>query len=192
MLMTLALLASSLPAFAGDNDLHPQVAASAQGTHVVNKAWEVRGSGHFFWAPGPEEDVTLFFLYAGPRFRIAPWLSIAPQIGSVVGWNSHDGVLPLISVWNWIDFSHLHFFVEGDVYPDFTGGKASYYGLYIVDYDRLGIVSIGGQVEQVDASVNVGPHIGAPLGDHVWVQVDYHRGLGDGSNNLRLNLNVSL
>lgn len=191
MLIALALLASSSPALA-DDTIHPQIAASVQGTHVVNEGWEVRGSGHVFWTPGPETGSTMFLLYTGPKFHVAPWLSIAPQIGSIVGWNAPDGLLPLVSAWGWIDVSHLHFFVEGDVYPDFASGTASYYGLYAADYDGLKLAWIGIHVEQVDTSMNIGPHIGIPLGDHVWTQVNYHRGLGDGSNNLRLNLNVSL
>lgn len=191
MLTILSLLILTSSALADDN-LHPQVNVMVGGERVVNRTWKVRASGHLFWAPRPEDDTTLFFLYAGPKFHVAPWLSIAPQIGSVVNWTGKGDVLPLVSVWNWIDLSHFHFFLEGDVYPDFAGGTASYYGLYSVDYDRLKLVWIGAQVEQVNAIVNVGPHIGLPLGDYVWVQTNYHYGLGDGSSSLRFNLSVNL
>lgn len=192
MLSLLALVAV-LPSVAlADDTPHPQVNASVQGTHVVNETWEIRGSGHAFWAPSPADDTELFFLYAGPKLHLSHWFSIAPQVGSVVNWAGTGDIRPLLSVWNWVDLNHLHFFVEADIYPDFAGSMVDYYGLYTADYDRLGIVWLGAQMEQVDASVNVGPHIGVPLGDHVFTQVNYHRNLMDGSNAIRFNINVSL
>lgn len=191
MLTILALLASS-PSALADDTLHPQVSASVQGKEKLNTTLELRGSGHILWAPGPEDDTVLFFLYTGPRIHVTPWFSTAPQIGSVVNWAGEGDLLPLASVWNWIDFNHFHGFVEADTYPDFAGGTVTYFGFYSIDYDRLGLIWVGAHAEQVNRNVNAGPHIGAPLGEKVWVQANYHRGLDNGSNALRLNLNVNL
>lgn len=198
MLTTLALLALA-PSARADDTLHPQVNASVQGTEALGAALALRGSGHFLWAPGPEDDTVLFFLYTGPKIHVTPWFSTAPQIGSVVGWNGPDGLLPLISTWNWVNLKRFHLFVEGDLYPNFGKKTVDYYGLYTADYDGLGIVSVGGQVEQVDGTVNIGPHIGALLGE-VYVQVDWHYELKTDKieideyepNAIRFNLNVSL
>lgn len=193
MLATLALLlTSSSPAFA-DDTLQPQVAVSVQGTRTLNDTWGIRGSGHFSWAPGPKDDTSLFFLYAGPKAQITPWLSIALQLGTVVNWKGTGDAMPLASVWGSIGLSsHLNLFVVADIYPDFADKNVTYYGFYSIDYNGLRLVSVGAHAEQINESVNVGPHVGIPLGEHVWVQVNYHRGIHDWSNALRINLNVSL
>jgi hypothetical protein len=175
---------------AADSQLQPQVAVSAQGSHELRKDVTLRGSGHAFWVPqeAGTDDAVIGMVYVGPKFMMNDHYSIAPQLGAIVNWTGEGDVMPIVSAWNWIDVKHFHAFIEAEIYPNFTTGDVVYYGFYGLDYDRLRLVWIGVHLEQVGTGLNVGPHIGIPLGN-VQVQVNYHRGQ-DGSDTIRLGFNL--
>lgn len=189
------LLVSSLlhVADAADDQLQPQVAVSAQGSEKLTERVSLRGSGHAFWIPqkADTDDAMIAMIYVGPKFSLLSGrYTIAPQIGAVENFFGEGDVMPIVSVWNWVDIGHIHGFVEAEIYPDFDDGNITYFGFYGVDYDCVPLVWVGAHVEQVGTNINAGPHVGIPLGN-VWIQANYHRGLDD-TNVLRLNVNLTL
>lgn len=190
MLSLLALLHAP-SAFAQDV-VHPQANFTLEGTRPLTDALSLRGSGHIFWAPGPGEDVAIGLMYLGPKIKVTDWFSIAPQVGMVTNWTGNGDLQPMLSAWSWIGSGRLRGFVESDGFISLEDGTPTYYGFYAVDYS-FKLIDVGPQVEQTNASFSAGGHAGLPLGDHVYLQLSYFRGLDAvGTNNLRWALTVAL
>jgi len=139
---------------------------------IENKLF-VRGSGIYFWVP--ENGLNMFFVYFGPKWQIADWIWIAPQVGFAGNWTLNSKDAADFSLWTGLSFfqSRLTVFLEGDAIVNHD--QQDYYGYYSIDYNPLSWLNAGIQGEQINKGVMFGPHLGYTNGP-LHLEVQYYAG----------------
>lgn len=130
----------------------------------------MRSSVHWFWQP--QTDTMLWFGYFGPKFHLADWIWMSPQVGVAGNWNPDGGDAFLTSLWTGITpHPRVFVFVENDFYV-YGDGQWDYYGYYFADWS-FGSVAVGPTVEQVNKNFIVGPHVTLYTKSGPWISVQY-------------------
>ena len=154
-----------------------QVLAVAGGAiELIEKKLSLIGSAVFFWVP--ESGVNLFFFYFGPKWQIADWIWIAPQVGLAGHWDADGKDAADFSLWIGLSFfdSQFTIFLEGDAI--INADQKDYYGFYSIDYNPLDWFNAGIHGEQINEGIQFGPHVGFTKGP--WhLEIQHYTGLQD-------------
>lgn len=170
-----------------------EILTPVSGEFAFNDQIGLRGHLTGFFKPAAK--VVMAFAYVGPTFtpvsneKFGLWIS--PQLAIPFGWyEGEDAMGP--SVWVNLSFfgGKLAVFLEGEVYVSFQNQLVNYYGYYAVD-GCPGAVNAGIQVEQVDAGVIFGPHIGGTIGP-LHLEAQYYLGFQDANRGHTIRLVTGL
>lgn len=154
-----------------------QVVTAVSVERPITAALGVQAFVSRFSVPSTGEGLT--FVYAGPtltftRGGFQVWA--AAQVVGGFGYWDHDGFGP--SLWLRLSRGEASLFAEFERWEEVDGDRHLWYGLYAADWNAVPWLSLGAQVEHVDANFHGGPHVGLSQGP-VILQLQYHLGLTD-------------
>lgn len=121
----------------------------------TDDTWAMRSSVHLFWQP--QTDTMLWFGYIGPRFNIASWIWMSPQIGVAGNWTPDGGDAFLASLWTGFT-PHPNIFILCEADFNIYDEGFDYYGFYFAEWN-FGKVALGPTFEQVNKDLILGPHL---------------------------------
>jgi hypothetical protein len=121
----------------------------------------------------------IVFANAGPLWERGT-LWVQPQVRFAGNW--FDGDAGVVALWAGQDWLGLSWSIDCE--HIFGGKESNYFGYYAMDR-KLGSITIGAHVEQVDDLYQVGPHFkyGGLKVQHL---------LGSGKNNVRIGMSVDI
>lgn len=159
----------------------PQVSINVSGSHELSERVDLRGQAISLSSPG--NGMELYFTYVGTRIEMVPGWNLTVQPGAVFNWFGQGDVGAAFAVINTFSIGGFDVFLDTEGYI-LQGGEPAYFGYYSVTH-AAGPLVLGGQVEQVNLGVGLGPQVGIPLGDHLFYSLEYYYGLELQSHTLR-------
>lgn len=159
----------------------PQANFQVTGSSPIGAHSDVGMFASVMFAPGADP---LVFTYAGPGVQVTKWWWTSPRIGLEMNIPASGDARPIFSLWNALTLAdgHLSLFLETEVYPDLSPAKGDpvYYGFYSATVTPKTRLSFGAQVEQVNASIAVGPQIGFKFNPSLSAGVQHFWDFNDG------------
>jgi hypothetical protein len=140
-----------------------------------------RGSVHHFWIP--KAEVSMAFVYAGPKLKLGDWGWISPQVGLVANWKESTDFLNT-SVWAFGSVGDFSLFLEGD-FITALGMDPDVYTLAVADYN-FSDFNVGVHSEGINDAFGFGPHVGytkavGELGYHGEIQYFFKPPIPEGA-----------